>query len=335
MARRSETGRDVEAEDKKVAAMAETTETTGTVVMTRTTGMTETTAGVSVGDERVVTFRGREPQEGLVLPADALDAFRSEFMRAGDWFRGRDDDPYVTYVVIRDRNPDGSACHTPSETDAMEAALSGIVRMLSQVAEDPHVRRRVMSWCSSRIRKVVKRASGARWERLAAEAISPLPDGEQEGLAPMHGAVLVEGVGRTGASAVVTCPMRASAQPRALRRLQVSGLSLDRGPSRPCPSGPALRIALEEGAGMTSGKAIAQAGHAVQLAFRLLADEGYERWAAAGWPTDVSYGDIGAMSAAAMPDVTVTDAGFTEVMPGTRTCAAWLSDSQIPSVTFE
>lgn len=286
-------------------------------------------------DDYAVMFRGQDGVvEGFRPPADALDAFRDTFKLSGDWFRGRDDDPYVTYVVVRDKNPQGCWEATPGENDVFEAMSVGLVSMLSQVGDDGHVARRVRSWCSSRIRKVVKRASGRKWDRVAGEAMTPEGDDATEGTAPMHGAVLVDEVGPTCASVIVFAPMRASAQPASLRRLQVSGLSLDRAVWKAPATGPILRVTIDQGVEMTTGKAVAQAGHAVQLAFRCLDDARYARWASAGFHVDVSFGDIDGMSMAAQPDVTVTDAGFTEVRPGTRTCAAWMADEPVPVVSF-
>ena len=293
-------------------------------------------AGEPFPDDYTVMFRGHDEAIGGFRPhADALDAFREAFKVSGDWFRGRDDDPYVTYVVVRDKNPQGCWESAPGENDAFEAMSVGLVAMLSQFGDDGHVARRVRSWCSSRIRKVVKRASGQKWNRIAREAMSREGDDIAEGLAPMHGAVLVDGVGPTCASVIVFAPMRASSQPASLRRLQVSGLSLDRAVWKPPVTGPVLRIAIDRGTEMTTGKAIAQAGHAVQLAFRCLDDAKYGRWASAGFHVDVSYGDIEGMSMAMQPDITVTDAGFTEVRPGTRTCSAWMADEAVPIVSFE
>lgn len=294
-------------------------------------------------DDWTVILRGdaeetARSQVGRRCGGDELDAFRDMFMTSGDWFKGTDDDPYVTFVVVRDRNPSECPEGRPGENDVFEALSVALVTMLSQCSDDEHVMRRVRQWCSSRIRKVVKRASGAKWNRLLQEALTPIRPEEgaeaTEALSPFHGAVLVSDAGPTSASVLVLAPMRTSAQPKSLRRLQVSGLNLDRAVWKEPPRGPVLRVVIDEGVEMTSGKAIAQAGHAIQLAFRHLDDEAYGKWAAAGFHVDVSYGDVAGMSMARKPDVLVTDAGFTEVRAGTRTCAAWMTDEPVPTVTF-
>lgn len=295
-------------------------------------------------DDWAVMMRGEgQSHEGRRCHRDDLSAFREMFLTSGDWFKGQDDDPYVTFVVVRDKNPDGYPTDRPADEDVMQAMSVALVTMLSQCNTDEHVARRVRQWCSSRIRKVVKRASGAKWKRIVREAMMPevattaegSPDADAEALSPMHGAVLVSDVMPSCASVLVFAPMRSSAQPKSLRRLQVSGLVLDRTVWKVPPRGPVLRVTFEEGVEMTSGKAIAQAGHAVQLAFRHLDDEAYGRWADAGFHVDFSYGDTVGMSMARRPDVMVTDAGFTEVKAGTRTCVAWLADTPVPTVTFD
>ena len=287
-------------------------------------------------DDWEVTLRGESQSHvGRRCHGKELSAFREMFMSSGDWFKGHDDDPYVTFIVVRDRNPTGCPVASPAETDAMQAMSIGLITMLSQCSTDEHVARRVRSWCSSRIRKVVKRANGTKWEKLVKEAMTPEGTEEDEALSPMHGAVLVSDVMPSFASVLVFAPMRSSAQPKSLRRLQVSGLVLDQTAWQVPPTGPVLRVVLDESVDMTSGKAIAQAGHSVQIAFRCLDDASYARWADAGFHTNFSHGDVTGMSMAREPDVTVTDAGFTEVRPGTRTCAAWIAEAPVPTVTFD
>lgn len=103
------------------------------------------------------------------------------------------------------------------------------------------------------------------------------------------------------------------ATPTALARLQIAGLdlprepdplrepSVDTGDSVASDASPVLTIAVAPDLTLTTGKACAQVGHAGQLALlgqwhRLRADEGRV--------------------------ALVLDGGFTEVAPGTATCAA-------------
>lgn len=279
---------------------------------------------------------------GTGRPApDALDAFRGMFAESGDWYRGTDEDPYVTYMVVLDRfsHTDPDVPDRPGEDDAMLAASLALQHMLSLCATDGRVDRRVRAWCSSRIRKVVKRAHGAKWEkalRLAfgddgSRADAIMADSEKS----LPGAVLVRDFGPTMASVLVLAPMRVSEQPPALRKLQVSGLVLDKTIWKVPPAGLRLRVLLDDGVEMSTGKAIAQVGHATQVAFREFSDEQYAAWAERGFPVDVSWGDVEGACLASPPDVVITDAGFTEVKPGTRTCAAWLSERPVPVLKID
>jgi peptidyl-tRNA hydrolase len=262
------------------------------------------------------------------------------FAESGDWYRGNDDDPHVTYMVVRDRlpDPDPDGPDRPGEEDAIGAAALALQHMLSMCGTDERVMRRVRTWCSARIRKVVKRAHGAKWDKMVRLALGD--DGSHEGAVVMDperalpGAVLVRDFGPTMASVLVVAPMRASDQPPALRRLQVSGLELDKTIWKVPVAGCRLRIMLDDGVRMSTGQAIAQAGHATQIAFRELPDDRYAEWAEAGFPIDASWGDVEGACMATPPDVVITDAGFTEVRPGTRTCAAWLAERPVPVVSI-
>lgn len=270
------------------------------------------------------------PEECGTRPAPhAIDAFRDMFQHSGDWFLGEDDDPYVTYVVVCDRPDTNSEDIGIGEEDAAGAAMIGLMHMLSLYGKDDSVTTRLNQWCSFRIRKVVKRAHGAKWRRIVSDAVSI-----DEGTG-IPGSVLVRGFGPTQAEVLVMAPMRVSWQPASLRRLQVSGLSLDRTVWKAPTSGTALRVMLDDKVDMTSGKVIAQVGHAVQLAFRNLGDSQYRAWAETGFHVEIKRGNVDGARMAMEPDVIVTDAGFTEVRSGTRTCAAWLSNEDIPVVSFE
>ena len=280
--------------------------------------------------------------EGTGRPApEALDAFRRMFAKSGDWYRGDDEDPYVTYMVVLDRFPhtDPDIPDRPGEDDAILAASLALQHMLSLCATDERVDRRVRAWCSSRIRKVVKRARGAKWEKIlrlafgddGSRADAIVSDSEKS----IPGTVLVRDFGPTMASVLVLAPMRVSEQPSELRKLQVSGLALDKTVWKAPSAGLRLRVILDDGVDMSTGKAIAQTGHATQVAFRELGDEQYAGWASAGFPVDVSWGDVEGACLASPPDVVITDAGFTEVKPGTRTCAAWLSDRPVPILRID
>jgi peptidyl-tRNA hydrolase len=112
-------------------------------------------------------------------------------------------------------------------------------------------------------------------------------------------------------------PVPLDGWPKDLARLQVSGTDLD-DPEPPLPADPAAPVLwVNPDLGMTAGKAMAQAGHAAQLAWWELTDEDRAAWHDAGFPLSVR-----TATPARWPELTgaglplVRDAGFTEIAPG-------------------
>ncbi|MGJ9403435.1 peptidyl-tRNA hydrolase [Arthrobacter sp. KK5.5] len=113
-------------------------------------------------------------------------------------------------------------------------------------------------------------------------------------------------------------PMPADGLPKPLAKLQVSGTQLPAGP--PLPDAP-VTIALNASLDMSTGKAAAQAAHAL-FAWLLQADPATVRaWRAAGCPLsvrDLVRRDFRAGARAAAGPV-IQDAGRTEIAPGSAT----------------
>ncbi|MEO3872993.1 peptidyl-tRNA hydrolase [Nonomuraea sp. B12E4] len=211
---------------------------------------------------------------------------------------------YVLPLVVRIERASLTTA-PPERTDAMEAAAMAVLSLLDDPGEWAAELR---AWqASGHIRKVVRRARGAEWRRAAA-----LP-----GRTVQH---------RT-AEVRVFPPVPLDDWPRDLARLQVSGTELtDTGP--PPPAEPPVLWA-NPGLAMSAGKAMAQAGHAAQLAW--WASDAAERaaWRAGGLAVSVrtaaTRGDFDALVTAGLP--VVRDAGFTEIEPGSCTFVAeapWL-----------
>ncbi|SEH02785.1 Peptidyl-tRNA hydrolase [Nonomuraea solani] len=211
-----------------------------------------------------------------------------------------DSELYVLPLVVRIEK-----AAPPERTDAMEAAAMAVLGLLADPgdwAEELH------AWQSTgRIRKVVRRARGAEWRRAVA-----LPGRTVE-----H---------RT-AEVRVHPPVPLDGWPRDLARLQVGGTELTDTAEPPAAEPPVLwaNPSLE----MSAGKAMAQAGHAAQLAW-WASDPGEraawaERSLAVSVRTATARGEFDAMVAAGLP--VVRDAGFTEIEPGSCTFVAdapWL-----------
>ncbi|MFI1421327.1 peptidyl-tRNA hydrolase [Streptomyces sp. NPDC020731] len=193
----------------------------------------------------------------------------------------------------------------PARTDALETAARAVLVMLTdeRSAGEGEWARAMRDWQDARIRKVVRRARGAEWRRAEA-----LP-----------------GITVTGESAEVRVfpPVPLDGWPKDLARLQVSGTDLD-DPDPAPPADPAAPVLwLNPALDMSAGKAMAQAGHAAQLAWWQLPDEARTAWHTTGFPLTVRTADPArwpALTTSGLP--TVRDAGFTEIAPGSCTVVA-------------
>jgi peptidyl-tRNA hydrolase len=197
----------------------------------------------------------------------------------------------------------------PARTDALEGAARAVLcfltdpRVTGEDGCDGEWTQAVRAWEDARIRKVVRRARGAAWQRaLALPGIT---------------------VSQRTADIRVYPPVPADDWPAELARLQVSGTELeDPEPPGPVSSGTPV-LWLNPELPMTAGKAMAQAGHAAQLAWWRLAPRVRSEWkdsdfelavrkaAVEQWPELVAGG---------LP--VVRDGGFTEVAPGSCTVVA-------------
>lgn len=214
----------------------------------------------------------------------------------------RDDVPQYALPLVIDVERETP----PHRTDALEAAARAVLTLLT----DPRVREpdgewagRVRAWATGRIRKVVRRARGAAWRR--AQAIP--------GITLTHGTAQLR----------VYPPVPVDGWPPDLARLQVAGTELDDLQAPPDPPAGTAVLYLNPHLSMSAGKAMAQAGHAAQLAW-LAADPGSRsRWEQSGFPLAVrtaAPARWGELAASGVP--AVRDAGFTEVAPGSVTLMA-------------
>ncbi|MEY9876746.1 peptidyl-tRNA hydrolase [Streptacidiphilus sp. MAP12-33] len=214
----------------------------------------------------------------------------------------RDSAPqYVLPLVVRVERAE-----PPGHTDALETAARAVLRFLGdeRVTEpEGEWAAAVAAWEDARIRKVVRRARGGEWRKA-----SELP-----------------GLTTTGKSAEVRVfpPIPLDGWPKELAKLQVSGTELtDETPPAPAdPGTPVLWLNPE--LEMSTGKSMAQVGHAAQLAWWALPEAARAAWRADGFPLAVR-----TAAAAAWPALTgsglplVRDAGFTEIAPGSCTVVA-------------
>jgi peptidyl-tRNA hydrolase len=223
------------------------------------------------------------------------------------------DSPFRTEPSTRDEAPQFvlplvvriERAAPPARTDALETAARAVLVILSDdrsVGEGEWAQT-MRDWQDARIRKVVRRARGAEWRRA-------------EGLS---------GITVTGKSAEVRVfpPVPLDGWPKELAKLQVSGTDLD-DPEPPVdaePSAPVLWLNPE--LDMSAGKAMAQTGHAAQLAWWELSDEERAAWRDTGFPLAVRSAEPRRwreLTTGGLP--VVRDAGFTEIAPGSCTVVA-------------
>jgi len=194
----------------------------------------------------------------------------------------------------------------PTRTDALEGAARAVLAFLSDprvTAVDGEWAAAARAWEDARIRKVVRRARGAAWDRAGA-----LP-----GITVRHGSAEIR----------VYPPVPVDDWPADLARLQVSGTDFDDPvpPAEPAAGTPVLW--MNPGLPMTAGKAMAQAGHGAQLAWWGLSPRGRGEWLDRDFDLAVrvagreQWADL---LASGLP--VVTDGGFTEVAPGSATLVA-------------
>lgn len=219
----------------------------------------------------------------------------------------RDANPqYVLPLVVRIERT-----APPQRTDALETAARAVLTFLSDprsTEPDGEWTPLVEAWTDGRIRKVVRRARGAEWTRAEA-----LPG------------ITVVGTAANGPARVrVYPPVPLDAWPKDLARLQVSGTDLDDAePPAPIESGTMPVLWLNPDLEMTAGKAMAQAGHAAQIAWWRLTDAQRKEWADTGFALAVRVAPKAAWPALADSGrPLVRDAGFTEIAPGSCTVVA-------------
>ncbi|MEH3075965.1 MAG: hypothetical protein PGN11_04700 [Quadrisphaera sp.] len=229
-----------------------------------------------------------------------------------------EEEPWALSLVVRVEREDAGG--PPAHTDVLVAAARAVVALLvDERTTDPEgaFHDPVARWRGQRIRKIGRRARGSRWERTA----------------HLEHVEARAGAGDVVAQVRAFAPHPRDDAPKVLRDLQVGGLELSdldsplRGDGPPSPDhGPVLTIRLAPGVGMSTGKAVAQVGHAAQLALERLDRATVAAWLAGAEPdVATSLAVVVVQGAPVLPAsqrVDVRDAGYTEVAPGTVTVSA-------------
>lgn len=219
-----------------------------------------------------------------------------------------DEAPWALQLVARMERQD-----PPTRAAVCRAAAVATVALLAdeRSAGDGPWAAAVARWEEGRIRKHVRRARGAAWERVQA----------------LPGVT----VSVDGAEVRALVPGPTDRIPKDVARLQLDGTEPE--PGEPGPGAPpapgTLVIAVCPEPFLPMGKAAAAAGHAAQLAWRRLDPAGRATWATAGFPVVVEHPNPeGWERLVATAPVVVRDGGFTVVAPGTTTAVSSWADPQ-------
>ncbi|MFE5516907.1 peptidyl-tRNA hydrolase [Streptomyces virginiae] len=224
------------------------------------------------------------------------------------------DSPFRQEHVLRDEAPQFvlplvvriEKAEPPARTDALETAARAVLVLLTdeRAHGEGEWAQAVRDWQDARIRKVVRRARGAEWRKA-----ETLPG------------VTVAG---DGALVRVFPPVPLDGWPKELAKLQVSGTDLDDPEPVAAPVEQGLPVLwLNPGLDMSAGKAMAQVGHAAQLAWWELTGAERAAWQDSGFRLAVRTAPRerwAELSGSGLP--VVRDAGFTEIAPGSATVVA-------------
>jgi len=214
------------------------------------------------------------------------------------WTTQDDDDPYAMIFVVNDtKNELGEL---PAERDVLQASSLALTKIL--LDEDELIRVAVATWMSGRIRKIVKRARNSAWDKTGNTAV-PFVEAEYN-----------------GSKVRVFAPVRLSEQPTELKKLQVTGLQSEDLTERTELPDAYLAVSVPESLNMSTGKLVAQVGHAVQLFFMYANDAKVQAWVESGLAVTVK--KVSKMPQEEEADAVVHDAGFTEVPAGSLTATA-------------
>lgn len=213
--------------------------------------------------------------------------------------------PWSLPIVVR-RNK----AHIARHIDVVETVAQGVVALLDDPRSQPGGEwyDAVSYWRDGAIRKVVRRGDGKKFEDARAlGCVSIARDGDED-FGP--------------AEALVFPPAPLEPLPHELKRLQVGGTEFPHEGESGLPASEALvTIELSPKVRLTTGKAAAQCGHAAQLAYEQMSAEVRDAWRRSGFVVRVVTATSAAW-AANEQQVSVTDAGFTEVDGPTETVRA-------------
>lgn len=210
----------------------------------------------------------------------------------------------------------------PKTADVCAAAALAVVALLEneQAAPGGEWEASIEAWQGGgRIRKLVRRARGAAWERAQEPAGASATVGDAQVRAYV--------------------PSRMDAVPDAVRKLQIQstpldepqqlasipeGFSVQSGPSNAGGAAPRMLIVVTPRVEMSWGKQAAQCAHAGQVLWREASADVRQAWVDGGRQVEVVHAVESWWEAAVeRADITIRDGGFTEIPAGTMSSVAW------------
>ncbi|GAA2795005.1 peptidyl-tRNA hydrolase [Kribbella solani] len=204
----------------------------------------------------------------------------------------------------------------PAQTDALETAARAVLAILADersVGEGEWAEA-MTDWQDHQIRKIVKRARGAEWRRTE----------NVPGITMIGTSAGADSPDEVNAAQVrVFPPTTVDEVPLELAKLQVSGTDFEDSADLPAVAAGVPVLWVNPELEMSSGKAMAQCGHAAQLAWWALPDEARKEWVSTDFALAVRRADRAGWArllGSGLP--VVQDAGFTEIAPGSRTVIA-------------
>jgi peptidyl-tRNA hydrolase len=215
-----------------------------------------------------------------------------------------DTDPWALNLVVRVER-DQPVLHD----DLLEAAALAVTGLMLDERAENEWKAAIDRWHDGRIRKLCRRARGAKWEATSA----------------------LEHVDATRGTATVRAfpPTAMDAQPTALFKLQMSGTDFEKAADVAAPVNPVdLVVWMTPDVTMTSAKAAVQSAHAAQLAVERMRGEYPDRlaeWTAGGRgltvreATKKQWDHLVEFAEGDPRCVVIHDAGFTEIEAGSLT----------------
>lgn len=195
-------------------------------------------------------------------------------------------EPYAMPIIVRvEKNAD----MIPSHEEAQLAVAKAVALFFdsAKIVAGGEWKPQVDKWLDGRIRKVARRARGKEWEAVKA----------LDGIYATH-----------GKAEVIILPPHLNFEPPAeIKKLQVSGLDLPKD-SQEHNIHAGLEFTVNPDLLMSTGKSLAQIGHAVQLAIFNSNEETLTSWRANNMPVNIcGWNEHDEWTAE------IRDAGFTEI----------------------